>query len=96
MGGADTGRSGEDEEANPDTPNIARGRRPNRQPSRHAEQTANTTFRDRHPDVPPLAHEPQRRRSQPPAAPATPGKPLADHGRRTNIRGRCPGLKDNH
>jgi methylphosphotriester-DNA--protein-cysteine methyltransferase len=70
-----------------------RGRRPDIQLLYHAWQTTHTTFRDRRPDVPPLELEPQRRTTQLPAAQAAQGKLLVDHGRRTNIRGRRPGLK---
>ena len=73
-----------------------RGRRPDIQLIRHAEQITNTTFRDRRPDVPPLTLEPRRRTTRPPAAQAAQGKPLVDHGCRTNIRGRRLGLKANH
>ena len=72
-----------------------RDRRPDIQLFRNAERTANTSFRDRHPDIPPLALDPRRRTTQPPAAKAAPAKPLTDHSRRTNIRGRRPGLKAN-
>ena len=97
MGGVDTGLSSKDEEPTlRRAHNIIRGHRPDIQLFRHPEQTANTTFRDRHPDVPPLALEPRRRMTRPPTAQAAQGKPLADHGRRTNIRDRRPGLKDNH
>jgi hypothetical protein len=47
-----------------------RGRRPDIQLLHHAERTANTTFRDRHPDVPPLTLEPRRCTTRPPAAQA--------------------------
>jgi hypothetical protein len=70
-----------------------RGRHPDIQLFCHAQQTANIIFRDCHPDVPPLALEPQRRTNQPPATRAAQGKLLADHGRCTKIRGRRPGLK---
>ena len=81
---------------------IIRGRLPGlkgnhgcRCPSSPGNLAANTTFRDRHPDIAPLTLEPRRRATQPPAAQAAQGEPPADHGRRTNIRGRRPGLKDN-
>jgi hypothetical protein len=66
MGGANTGRSNEEEEVN----------RPEELPhdAHHPHDTrpwsSQTTFRDHHPDVPPLADEPQRRTTQPPAAQA--------------------------
>jgi hypothetical protein len=43
--------------------------------------------------VPPLELEPQRLTTQQPVAQAAQGKLLIDHGRRTNIQGRRPGLK---
>jgi hypothetical protein len=43
--------------------------------------------------VPPLELEPQRRTTQSPTAQAVQDKLLVDHGRRTNIRSRRPGLK---
>ena len=65
------------------TPNTAKASGPPpRHPAEllhHAERTANTTFRDRHPDVPPLALEPRRCTTRPPAAQAARSKPLADH-----------------
>jgi hypothetical protein len=89
MGGANTGRSNEEDEGNPpdELPNDAH------RPHDTRPRSSQTTFRDRHPDVPPLADEPQRRTTQPPAAQAAQGKLLIDHGRRTDIRGRRPGLK---
>jgi hypothetical protein len=56
---------------------------------RHPEvqQIANTTFQDRHPNIPPLAFKPQRRTIQPPTTQAAYGKLLADNGCCTNIRG---------
>jgi hypothetical protein len=71
----------------------SRGCRPDIQQLSHAQQTANTTFRDSRPDVTPLVLEPQRRTTQIPATQATQRKLLVDHDRRTNIRGRRPGLK---
>jgi hypothetical protein len=56
-------------------------------------RSSQTTFRDRCPDLPPLADEPQRRTTQPPTAQAAQGKLLIDHSRRTDIWGRRPGLK---
>ena len=78
-----------------------RGRRPGlkdnrccRCPSSPDSLAASTPFRDRRPDIAPLATEPRRRTNQPPAAQAAQGELLAGHGRRTNIRSRRPGLKD--
>ena len=80
-----------------------RGRRPGlkdnrycRCPSSPDSLAASTPFRDRRPDIAPLATEPRRRTNQPPAAQAAQGELLADHGHRTNLRGRRPGLKDSH
>jgi hypothetical protein len=89
MGGANTGRSNKDEEVNPPEELC------HTTPIAHTRQgrEAHTTFRDRRPDVPPLAVEPQHRTTQPPTAQAAQGKLLVDHGRHTNIRGRRPGLK---
>jgi hypothetical protein len=70
-----------------------RGRHPDVHLLHDAQRTANTTFQDRHPDVPPLALEPPHRTTQPLATHAAQGRPLADHGRRTNIWGRRLGLK---
>jgi hypothetical protein len=119
MGGANTGRSNE-EEVNPPgelrltTPTINTenassptrhkvskhlaltsfwGRHPDISQLLHAQQTTNTTFRDRRPGIPPLALQLRRHTTQPPAAQAAQGKLLVDHGRHTNIRGRRPGLK---
>ena len=78
-----------------------RGRRPGlkdnrccRCPSSPDSLAASTPFRDHRPDIAPLATEPRRRTNQPPAAQTAQGELLADHGRRTNFRGRRPGLKD--
>jgi hypothetical protein len=90
MGGANTGRSNEEEEDNPPEEMPHDAHRPHDARPRSAQIT---TFRDRHPDVPPLADKPQRRTTQPPAAQTAQGKLLVDHGRRTDIRGRRPGLK---
>jgi hypothetical protein len=51
----------------PSTMRKLRGRRPDIHQLHYAKQTTNTTFRDRHPDIPPLALEPRRRTTQPPA-----------------------------
>jgi hypothetical protein len=61
------------------------GRHPGIQLIYHTQQTTNTTFRDRHPDVPPLELEPQRRTTQSPSAQVALRKSLVDHGRHTNI-----------
>jgi hypothetical protein len=96
MGGANTGHSNKEEEVDPpeELPHDAH------RPHDTSPRSSQTTFRDRHPDVPPLAYEPQRRTTKPPAAQAAQRKLLVDHGRRTNIRGRRtnirgrrPGLK---
>jgi hypothetical protein len=68
---------------------------PDIQLPRRAQQTTNTTFRDRRPEVPPLALEPRRRMTQLPAAQAPQGEPLVDLGRRANIRGYRPDIKSN-
>jgi hypothetical protein len=89
MGGANTGRSNEEEEVDPPEELPHDTHRPHDTRPRSSQ----TTFRDRHPDVPPLTNEPRRRTTQPPAAQTAQRKLLVDHGRRTNIRGRRPGLK---